>query len=227
MKLTKFCPRCGRETDTLYGDSKKLCAQCFPEKNDLVELPDQVDVKICSVCGRMKDRGDWIEEYTVEEQLGAKFAKYNSNEFTMSLQYWEEDQKTFVRVHIEKGDIVDHYDTEIKFSKEQCPTCSKFNGGFYKVKMQLRGDAELGEITNDIADKAAEITNENRKNFLANIDKHNHGYDVFLSTEDMAKKILHMLKSRYDPEVKRSYELMGEQDGQEVYRNVISVRIED
>jgi nonsense-mediated mRNA decay protein 3 len=225
MQLTKFCPRCGQETETLYGDQKKLCASCFPEKNDLLDVPNEVEVVYCSVCGRMKDGREWVEEYTVEEQLGVRFSEFNRDDIKMSLQYWEEDEDTIVRVHVEKGQIRDHYDTDVEFQKEQCPTCSKFNGGFYKVKMQLRGDAELGEITNEIADKAAEVTNKNRKNFLANIDKHDHGYDVFMSTEDMAKEILDLLRAKYAPEIKRSYELMGEEDGQEVYRNVISVRI--
>ena len=42
----------------------------------------------------------------------------------------------------------------------------------------------------------------------------------------MNKKILGMLRDRFDPEIKRSYELVGEENGEEVYRNVVSVRIE-
>lgn len=227
MELSKFCPRCGRETDRLYGDEKKLCARCFPDKNDLLEIPDSVEIEVCTVCGRMKKRNDWLENYTIEEQLGEKFAEFSEPEVDMELQYWEDEEgNTMVRVHAQKGEIRDHYDTRIEFDQNQCPSCSRFEGGFYKVKMQLRGDQNLKPISDQIVDRAAEITNENRKDFLSNIEKIDHGYDIYLSTEDMAKKILDMLRSRYDPDIKRSYELIGEDDGQEVYRNVISVRFE-
>lgn len=225
MELTKFCPRCGQKTEELHGDSQKLCPSCYPDKKDLLEIPDEVKIVYCSVCGRMRDKGEWIEEYSIQDQLGAKFAEFNKEDVTMNLQYWEEDEDVFVKVHAEKGKIRDEYEVRIEFEKEQCEPCSRFSGGFYKVKIQLRGDGDLDKASEWIADKSAELTNENRKNFLSNIEKNDHGYDIFLSTEDMAKEILDMLKSKTDPEVKRSYELIGERDGQEVYRNVISVRI--
>lgn len=224
MELSKFCPRCGRETDRLYGDKQKLCADCYPEKNDLLEIPEVVEIEVCSVCGRMKQRTDWLEKYTIEEQLGEKFAEFSDPDVDMELQYWEDDEGTKVRVHASKDDIQDHYDTRVKFDQQQCPSCSRFEGGFYKVKIQLRGEQDLKPVSNQIIDMAAELTNENRKDFLSNIEKTDHGYNIYLSTEAMAKKILDMLRSRYGPEIKRSYELIGEQDGQEVYRNVISVR---
>jgi NMD protein affecting ribosome stability and mRNA decay len=34
-----------------------------------------------------------------------------------------------------------------------------------------------------------------------------------------------MLRQNYSPDIERSYELVGEDDGQRIYRNVVSVRI--
>jgi nonsense-mediated mRNA decay protein 3 len=226
MELSKFCPRCGEETEELYGDKKQLCADCYPDKHDLLEIPDKVEIDVCSVCGRMRKHGDWIEEYTVQDQLGAKFAEFSEPEADMELQFWEdEEEQMWVRVHAFKGEIRDSYDTRVVFEQQQCEDCSRFNGSFFKVKMQLRGDADLESISNEIADKAAEITNRDRTSFLANIEKNDHGFDFFMSTEKMAKEVLRMLKSTRNPEVQRSYELVGEENGEEVYRNVISVRL--
>ena len=77
-----------------------------------------------------------------------------------------------------------------------------------------------------MVDEAAEATNETRKDFLANINENDYGYDFYLSTERITKKILSMLRDEYDPEIKRSYELIGEENGEEVYRNVVSVRMD-
>ncbi len=225
MELTKFCPRCGEEADELHGERKKYCSSCYPDVNRLLEIPETVEIVVCPTCGRMRQSGEWIEEYSVQEQLGTRFFEFAVPEVEMELQFWEEDDRMFVRVHASRGDMKDKYDTEVRFTQDQCPECSKFHGGFYKVKLQLRGEKDLEKISNSIADRAAEITNESRKNFLANIEESEHGFDFYISTEDMAKKILDMLRSRHDPEIKRSYELLGEEDGQEVYRNVISVRV--
>jgi len=226
MNLSKFCPRCGQETDKLYGENKQLCAECFPEKNSLLDIPDEVEIKVCTVCGRMKHHGKWREEYTIQEQLGLAFSEFDEDDVRMELQFWEDEEteKIQVRVHTFKGEIESFQDTRIDFEEVQCRDCSKFNGGFFKAKIQLRGE-DLKPVSEAIIDKAAEITNENRKSFLSNVDQVDSGYDYYLSTEPMNKKILGMLRDRFDPEIQRSYELVGEQNGEEVYRNVVSVRI--
>ena len=226
MEFSKFCPMCGKETEELYGDEKKLCADCYPRKNDLLDIPPTVDITLCGVCGRMRKSGEWIEEYSIQEQLGAKFADFAEEGVEMELQFWEDDEEQInVRVHAFKGEIKDEYDTRVDFEEEQCKDCSKFNGGFYKVKLQLRGEKDLEPVSNEIVDVAAEATNETRKDFLSNIDDNDHGFDFYLSTERITKKILTMLRDKYDPEIKRSYELIGEENGEEVYRNVVSVRM--
>ena len=204
-----------------------MCAECYPEKNDLLDIPDKVEITVCGVCGRMRKSGEWIEAYSMQEQLAEKFSDFSEPDVEMELQFWEDEEGDVqVRVHAFMGEMQDHYDTEVEFQQEQCRDCAKFEGGFYKVKMQLRGEKPLEPVSKDIVDEAAEATNETRKDFLSNIDEHDHGYDFFLSTERMAKKILTMLRNEYEPDVKRSYELIGEEQGEEVYRNVISVRIE-
>lgn len=224
MELSKFCPRCGEETEQLFGEGKKLCADCYPDKYDLLEVPDVVQIDVCPVCGRIRKSGQWIEEYSIQDQLAATFEDFAEEDVEMELQFWEEEDQMFVRVHATKGDIKTEYDTQVRFNEDQCPDCSKFHGGFYKVKMQLRGE-DLEDVVNEISEQAAEMTNESRKDFLSNIEDVDHGYDIYMSTERMAKQILDVMRSKYDAEIKRSYELLGEEDGQEVYRNVVSVRV--
>ena len=227
MELSKFCPRCGEEAE-LYGQKKQLCADCFPEKKDLLEIPEKVEIKVCSVCGRMKHHGMWREEYTIQEQLGLKFSDFSEEDVRMELQFWEEEDEEYmsVRVHSFRDDIHDEKDVRAVFREVQCSECARFNGGFFKAKIQLRGN-DLEPVSDAIVDKAAELTNENRKDFLSNVEQSEGGYDFFLSTEPMNKKILGMLRDRFDPDIKRSYELIGEENGEEVYRNVVSVRIEE
>jgi len=204
MELSKFCPRCGQETEKLYGDKKQLCSECYPEKNQLLDIPKKVEIKVCSVCGRMKHHGKWREEYTVQEQMSLAFSDFGEEDVDMELQFWEEEDEEdlFVRVHGFKDEIHEETDTQLEFDQVQCHDCAKFNGGFFKAKIQLRGN-NLKPVTEDIVDKSAEITNENRKDFLSNVEKVDGGYDYYLSTEGMNKKILTMLRDRYSPEIEK------------------------
>ena len=224
MELSKFCPRCGEETDKLYGEEKKLCPECYTDVNSLADIPKELEITTCSVCGRMKHKGRWIEAYSVEDQLAETFSEIGGD-VEMELQFWEEDEEFYVRTHMYDREIKDHEDVKIGWVEEQCPDCSRFQGGFYKAKIQLRGEG-LDQISDDVVDKAAELTNENRKDFLSNVDHVDTGLDFYLSTENMNRKILTMLRDKYSPEIERSYELVGERDGQRVYRNVVSVRID-
>lgn len=224
MELSKFCPRCGEETENLYGDEKKYCPECFTDVNDLGDIPREVEILKCTVCGRMRKKGEWIEAYSVEDQLAEAFSKFMEEDIEMELQFWEEDEEFWVRAHLYDREMEDFEDVRVKWNEEQCPDCARFEGGFYKAKVQLRGE-NLEPVSQDIVDKAAELTNRNRKDFLSNMEKVDGGYDFYLSTEKMNKKILSMLRDEYSPEIERSYELVGEQDGQRVYRNVVSVRL--
>ncbi len=223
MELSKFCPRCGEETDRLHGDEKKLCPDCFTNVNDLVDTPREITIETCSVCGRMKEKGEWIEAYTIEDQLAEAFSDIAEN-YHLELQYWEEDEEFFVRLHISEGELKDFADVKVEWTEDQCPDCSRFQGGFYKAKIQLRGQ-NIQDIADEITDKAAELTNRNRSDFLSNMEQRDGGIDFYLSTEKMNKKILSMLRENYNPDIERSYELVGERDGQRVYRNVVSVRL--
>ncbi|MEF8880294.1 MAG: NMD3-related protein [Candidatus Nanohaloarchaea archaeon] len=224
MELSKFCPRCGEETETLYGEEKKYCPECYTDVNDLADIPRKVDITKCSVCGRMRKRGEWIEAYSIEDQLAEAFAEFAEEEVEMELQFWEEDEEFWVRVHLFDRDMQDFEDCIVEWEEEQCQDCARFQGGFFKAKIQLRGEG-LEKVSDDIVDKAAELTNRNRSDFLANLEEVDGGYDFYLSTEKMNKKILTMLRQNYGPDIERSYELVGEEDGQRVYRNVVSVRI--
>lgn len=224
MELSKFCPRCGEETSSLYGDKKQLCKDCYPEKNSLLDLPNNIEITICSVCGRMKHHGEWKEEYTIKEQISLAFTDYGEDDVEVELQFWEENEEMFIRAHSFKGELSDQEDAKLEFQEVQCSDCARFNGSFFKAKIQLRGE-DLEDVSKAIVDEAAEITNENRKDFLSNVEKKDGGFDYYLSTESMNKKILKMLRQRFNPEIERSYELVGEENGEEVYRNIVSVRI--
>ena len=221
MELSKFCPRCGKEAE-LYGDEKKLCSECYTDVHDLADLPDKKVLTVCPVCGRMKKSGEYVEAYSVQDQLLEAFSDLPEG-VEAELQFWEEDDTLKVRVHLFKGEMEDFKDVEVEYEEEKCEPCERFDKGFYRAKIQLRGDVD--EASRFVVDRAAELSNEDRDNFLANVVERDGGFDYLVSTQEMLRKILKGLRERFDPEVEMSYEQIGMKDGQEMHRAVASVRV--
>ncbi|EHK01351.1 hypothetical protein HRED_08740 [Candidatus Haloredivivus sp. G17] len=57
----------------------------------------------------------------------------------MELQFWEEDEEFWVRVHLHDREMKDFEDVRVEWEENQCSDCARFQGSFYKAKIQLRG----------------------------------------------------------------------------------------
>ncbi len=55
--LSRLCPICGKEVETLYGG---MCGECYRKLHPLAELPNVLEVKLCRVCGAYKLGGKWM-----------------------------------------------------------------------------------------------------------------------------------------------------------------------
>ena len=76
MSFKKFCPKCGKETDTIIG---KECLSCFLEKAKLFEVKNQ-KISVCKQCNKMIIKGHWedFSERLIGEELASK-VKINTN----------------------------------------------------------------------------------------------------------------------------------------------------
>lgn len=224
MDLAKFCPRCGERTQELMGEKKKVCGSCYTDERTIAEIPGAVEITVCSVCGRMKQNGNWEEIFEKRDRIAEKLSEYNKPDITMNVQYWEEDGETYAKVQCQKETASETHECKIEVDKTQCKNCSKFRSGYYKAKIQVRGQ-NINEAVESAAAEAAKATNENREDFLSNIERTDHGTDLFVSTDSLARRLVDKIESNHETEKERSYELVGEEDGQKIYKNVISVRL--
>jgi len=56
--LSKLCPVCGREVEALYGG---VCEECYRRLHPLAELPRELEVTLCRVCGAYKLGSKWVK----------------------------------------------------------------------------------------------------------------------------------------------------------------------
>lgn len=225
--MKAFCPRCGEETRGL--GSRGLCSDCYLGEHTLLSLPDEIDAERCRHCGRVKIGMDWVDAERDQDVIYAVLDHaIDDDEAVRAVTFEEDDDDYRVTVLVEQtvdGELLqDEVETTILVEWTQCETCAKFHGGYYQYKIQLRGD-EAAEALEPVMDRAAELTDRDREDFLAGVEEQDGGYDIYVSTRDMADELIKVLKKLYDVETQRTKELLGEEDGERVYRSVISARI--
>ncbi len=231
LGMKAFCPKCGQETDGI--GPRGLCEDCYVEEHELIEVPDRMEVAVCQNCGAAKIGPDWVQ---VDGERDLIFHVLDHNiegENVVAVSYTRNEdpnapQTLDVTILVEKAvdgvPMQAESETSIIVHKEQCMTCSKFEGGYYTYKIQIRGDVPDSALE-PLMDRAAELTNRDREHFIADVQESEHGFDIYTSTRTMAEELLKELESHYPLEKQRSKELVGQEEGQEVYRSVISARI--
>lgn len=220
------CPRCGDDTDG-YGP-RNLCSECFLDEENLLDIPGEIAVERCSHCGRLRNGMDWVdvegdreviaEALEMEIETGTVEAvSFDDTGEGYSLTLLVEDEVSGETFQQELG-------LELNVENVQCGPCAKFEGGYFEYKIQLRGE-NLEEVLEKVMDRALEVTEKDREDFVSNVEERDGGYDLYVSSRDMAEELLKVVRERYDMEEKRSKELVGQEEGEKVYRSVVSARV--
>ncbi|MDY6761648.1 MAG: 60S ribosomal export protein NMD3 [Candidatus Nanohaloarchaea archaeon] len=220
------CPTCGEETDG-YGPHN-LCRDCFLEDEQLIEVPDELTVERCSHCRRIRRGMDWLEIDSDQEIISHVLEDEIDTDAVTAVSFTEEGDtyhlKLMVEQEVDGERLQQEIETQLVVETVQCPPCSKFEGGYYEYVIQLRGK-HLEDALEAMIDRAADVTDENREDFVADVEEADGGYDLYVSSRDMAEALLKVVRERYDMEEKRSKELVGTEDGENVYRSVVSARV--
>lgn len=226
--METFCPKCGKSTDG-FGQ-RGLCRQCYLEERDLLDVPEEITVERCEHCGAVKLGMDWVQVDDEKDLVYRVLDHEIEGEDVEAVGFREVDEGFAVRLmvtsEVDGKEMRQELTTRIAFEEGQCDVCAKFHGGYYEYKIQLRGEADLDEALGTVMERAATVTEHDRENFVSNVEELDGGYDLYASSREMAEELLKVLREQYDLTEKRSKELIGEEEGQRVYRSVVSARIE-
>lgn len=225
--MDQFCPKCGASIDTPLGP-KGLCKDCYRKRHDLVDLPDEIRFDQCSQCNDYKIENTWNEFTGTQDMIFDLLKPHEDESVEMSASYQTKGETYIVNVmmidEIDGKQVEQTQRVKLVPEKTQCPTCARFQGGYYEAIVQLRGtisEAQFGELM----DAAADLTNKDKNHFISNVEQRDGGYDVYVSSQAMANRIIDQLKDHANVDIKRSRERIGEKDGEPVFRNVISARV--
>ena len=236
-----FCVECGSTDKKMVGN---ICIDCFLKDFQMIELPERIEVQICSHCNSKLEEGKWSEEFIPEEEIIYRALERNikiSDEVSNEIINLEIDQmkgtiaSCYVEVvgEVEGTQIEETQETEVKILKTVCPTCSKLQAGYYEAVIQFRADSR--DIKKEEYEKADEVVErtlikQSKKDKLAycpQIAKLKEGYDYYIGSLKTGRKVAEALKDEFGGTIKESPRLISEDKstGKGLYRIWISVRI--
>ena len=236
-----FCPECGSTDKEMIGD---ICIDCFLKEFQMIEIPKNIEVEICSHCNSKLEEGKWSDEFIPEDEIIYRALERNikiADEVSNEIINLEIDQikGTIASCYVEvvgevHGTQIDEvHETEVKLLKTVCPTCSKVQSGYYETVIQFRADSrEIKPQEYKKADEVVERTliKQSKKDKLAycpQIAKLKEGYDYYIGSFKTGKKVAEALTEEFGGIIKESPRLISEDKstGKGLYRIWISVRI--
>jgi nonsense-mediated mRNA decay protein 3 len=223
MDLKSFCPRCGQEVDRLYGDERKLCGDCYAEKEDLVGLPDKLNFKVCERCGRTESDSRWQLKTSKESKVNYVLSKYfRDKDSGYDLLYVSLEHTVTLQIH--KHGLEQKKQIKVNKKNVICRDCKGFQGEYAKTKLQIRGE-NTEEVTGLIEKRCLNLEEKNHEDFLIDMRSTEGGTDFFLSTEHMSQQVMDTVRKELNVGVDRSYQQIGNRKDEPLVQNTVLIRV--
>ncbi len=230
----RFCVRCGAEETSENPIVEGLCLNCFVETYGVAKIVRTPELVYCHRCGAIKLGGRWLYASSYDELLSL-VREIISRCITPSRSSIE-----FVNIHIDSLEVFRPYvDVSItfkfrntlatrsiripmKWTKQLCPACFDRASKRHQAVVQLRWlnfEPEIEEFKEELLRILGP--------FIIEIEEHRYGYDIKLSSEHVARKILDLAKRRWHSlKVVESFgDVKRTRDGRRVAKKYISIRI--
>ncbi|MCQ2964325.1 MAG: hypothetical protein MJ203_02010 [archaeon] len=236
-----FCPECGA-TDVKMING--VCKDCFLKEYQLLKIPDNITVTVCSHCNAKLEEGKWKDSYIPQEEI-----IYRALEKNIEVDKLAENEEIELEIDQMRGtiaecyveavatvlgeEVVETHTPNVKINKSVCPDCSKRVAGYYEAVIQLRADSR--ELNNEEIGNAEEIikrtiekqSKKDKLAYIPQIAKPKEGRDYYIGSLKSAKKVAEHLKEELGGTIKESPRLISEDKstGKGLYRIWISVRL--
>ena len=236
--VSALCPECGAPTD-----EGELCDECYADEVEPLDISEEVEVRVCAKCGSYVRDGGWTshDEPMPDEELAVNAVKdalgvhVEAREPRIAVDVERRDTNT-IEVSVEAVAYVRGYRVEderavrVFLKHETCPTCAKRSGGYYESVVQIR--AEGRDPTEDEKERALEHAYSiagrdygDRDTFVTKTQEVRGGLDIYMSTSDAGLQIARRMTEEYGGGYDDSATLVGEKDGEELYRVTYAVSL--
>lgn len=235
-----FCITCGGPEPIADGE----CEACIREELEVVKGPDApVRVRRCAHCGAVPIRDSWSQptsllEMVEQTAIGAVEVPGKLEDASVGVAVRELDPHRYtVTVDVQgtyrNVDVQGDAAVEVKVDAVTCTACSRRHGGYYEAVVQVRHEGD-GEVTDDQAGAIARIIEEavtragglsGTQGYLLKATSRHGGYDYYFGAKPVAKAVTRRVCERFGATSTSSSTLHGRQDGKDLYRLTLAVRI--
>lgn len=207
-----------------------LCPKCLSRELSVIELPPRVVLTRCRFCGAVKSGGRWlnapeavkheiIHRVRVRPEVrGRTLTAIPPSQFTIDASVDIAKLRATVTVKWSAADLKfsEQKTVALQLRKETCPGCLARRGQHYEAVIQLRDGSGVSGFLDPLL-REAKIA-ESARDFVVRIEKVRNGWDIYVSSVRMAKRIAAFLRRR-GLSVKVSRKLVGQtRDGIRLYR---------
>lgn len=229
--LSKFCPKCGKETEKFSG---KVCEECAggndSEKRELFSIPDVVRIGLCR-CGSVRIGGEWKKYGSPAEAVDSavKSEMKKDRRVIVSTECADAGDLESPRpgkiilealVSAIKGDEAQKESVRIMASRDCCPSCSRASGGYYEAIIQVR--SKRGEELRKRIESA--FNGKGEKSFISKKVEGKWGTDYYVGSCKEAKSLANALKKEYHLNIRISHTVAGKKDGKELRRTTFALK---
>ncbi len=233
--VRKFCVRCGslESKDSPIIDG--LCPKCFVNERRIVELPNKVELTICSSCGALYARGRWVRlEYMSLEELLEYYinnielskAKVYPGFTNVSVKVEElSGEKAVIKVTATYGNIELSQEMilDVHITRKLCPRCFNIRSGAYEALIQVRFEGRgLSDINNFIARL---VSNPKYGEYISEVKEVRGGYDIKVLSQSLARQLALMFRNEFGAKIITSWTNTSIVSGKRHSKLTISVRI--
>ncbi|MEA2075951.1 MAG: NMD3-related protein [Euryarchaeota archaeon] len=231
-KWSKFCPKCGKQTDEFFDS---LCKDCFKRGITLLAPERLVSVSVCPHCGgffKGKEQTS-IEpavEIAVRKAIRKKYGAETPVEIAgLSVELAENKRSAHVSIAVKaeiKGvDIEETGEFAAALKRAICDRCSRIAGGYYAAIVQIR--AEVRIPTDEELAVAENITYSSlgESDFVSKERMLKEGLDIYVSSAEYGRRISRTVVKELGGSFSESKKLYGRKDGRDIYRVTFLVRL--
>ena len=232
-KWTKFCPKCGKETEELFDS---VCGDCFRQGITLL-APESLElsVSICPHCGGFfKGKEQTSIEPVVEDSVRKAIRKKYGSETPVELSGLSvelaENKRSArvslaVKANISGVTIEESVDQAFTLNRAICERCSRIAGGYYAGIVQIRAD---GRVPTDEELRRAEdiaYASLGESDFVSKEQLLKEGLDIYVSSMEFGRRIAREVVKKFGGSFSESQKLYGRKDGRDIYRVTFLIRL--
>lgn len=225
--MRRFCVSCGREEAPDNPLVEGLCPQCFISHRKLVQLPSQIEVVRCSICGAVRTSGGKFSPIELDEYVESLVERYvarrgaaedNVRVVVEGVEIQEDTALVRLRGWISEVSVEQVLPIRLNVKDVVCPSCIKYRTKSYDAVIQLRpGNTKAEQSIQAIARRLQGYPG------IVEAKEHRDGVDLYVIDRHTATQIVKEVEMRYLSRVLTSWE--GYKYSKRKPRIVYSVKI--